>query len=109
MRAASRASNACIDCIDCADPYARTMWWAQVLEDFTIDRSWEMTPADEEYGLVGPDDRFLPFLKVPEPKTVENRMHLCIRPVDRDRDEEVAHILDLGARYVPGADPDDGN
>jgi len=29
---ASRASNFCIDA---ADPYAQTMWWAKVLEDFT--------------------------------------------------------------------------
>ena len=30
---ASRASNFCYDA---ADPYAQTMWWAQVLEDFTL-------------------------------------------------------------------------
>ncbi len=130
----SRVSNVCLDA---ADPYAQTLWWAQVLEDFTVDESWEMEPGDEEAGLVGPDDRFLLFLKVPEPKTVKNRMHLCVRPVERDRDAEVERILGLGAtlvddrrngdkgwavladpegnefcvltRYVPGTDPDDGN
>jgi hypothetical protein len=129
---ASRASNVCIDA---ADPYAQTVWWAQVLEDFTVDESWEMTADDDECGLVGPDDRFLLFLKVPEPKTVKNRMHLCLRPVDRERDAEVDRILGLGAtlvddrragdkgwavladpegnefcvltRYRPGTDPDD--
>jgi hypothetical protein len=94
---ASRASNFCIDA---ADPYAQTLWWAQVLEDFRIDDSWEMTPGDEECGLVGPDDRFLLFLKVPEPKTVKNRMHICLRPTDRSRDEEVDRILGLGAALV---------
>src|SRR6478752_5289770 len=94
---ASRASNFCIDA---ADPYAQTMWWAQVLEDFTVDDSWEMKPDDEECGLVGPDDRFLLFLKVPEPKTVKNRMHVCLRPTDRSRDEEVDRILGLGATLV---------
>jgi Glyoxalase-like domain len=94
---ASRASNFCIDA---ADPYAQTMWWAEVLEDFTIEDDWEMKPDDEECGLAGPDDRFLLFLKVPEPKTVKNRMHICLRPTDRSRDEEVDRILDLGATLV---------
>ncbi len=94
---ASRASNFCIDA---ADPYAQTLWWDQVLEDFTIDPSWEIQPDDEECGLVGPDDRFLLFLKVPEPKTVKNRMHVCLRPTDRDRDAEIERVLGLGATLV---------
>ena len=94
---ASRASNFCIDA---ADPYAQTLWWAQVLEDFRVEDSWEMGPDDEECGLVGPDDRYLLFLKVPEPKTVKNRMHLCLRPTDRSRDEEIERIVGLGATVV---------
>jgi hypothetical protein len=90
----SRASNFCIDA---ADPYAQTMWWAEVLEDFTVDDSWAMKPEDDECGLTGPDDRYLLFLRVPEPKQVKNRMHLCLRPTDRSRDEEVERILALGA------------
>jgi Glyoxalase-like domain len=94
---ASRASNFCIDA---ADPYAQTLWWAQVLEDFTVDDSWDMKAGDEECGLSGPDDRSLLFLKVPEPKTVKNRMHLCLRPTDRSRDDEIDRILVLGATLV---------
>jgi hypothetical protein len=40
------------------------------------------------------------FLKVPEPKTIKNRVHICVRPVDRSRDEEVERLLGLGARLV---------
>ena len=96
---ASRASNFCIDA---ADPYAQTLWWAQVLDDFVIDHDDEegAGPGMDEWGLVGPDDRFLLFLKVPEPKTVKNRMHLCVRPTDRSREEEVERILGLGATMV---------
>ncbi len=94
---ASRASNFCIDA---ADPYAQTMWWAEVLEDFTVDDSWAMKPDDDECGLSGPDSRYLLFLKVPEPKSVKNRMHLCLRPTDRTRDEEIDRILGLGATLV---------
>jgi hypothetical protein len=96
-----------------------------------------MKPDDEECGLTGPDDRYLLFLKVPEPKTVKNRMHICLRPTDRSRDDEIARILGLGATlvddlrkgergwavladpegnefcvltpYQPGSDPDDGS
>ena len=96
---ASRASNFCIDA---HDPYAQTMWWAEVLEDFRLPTEAEgpNEPGEEECGLVGPDDRYLLFLKVPEPKTVKNRMHICLRPTDRSRDEEVDRVLGLGATLV---------
>ena len=95
---ASRTSNFCIDA---HDPYAQAHWWAQVLDDFRLDPGEEeMGPDDDECWLVGPDDRELIFLRVPEPKTVKNRMHLCLRPTDRSREEEVDRILALGATVV---------
>ncbi|MGI8767931.1 MAG: VOC family protein [Propionibacteriaceae bacterium] len=93
---ASRASNFCIDA---ADPYAQTMWWAQVLDDFVLPDT-EQQPGEDECGLEGQGDRFLLFLKVPEAKTVKNRMHICLRPTDRTRDEEVDRIVGLGATVV---------
>ena len=94
---ASRSSNFCIDA---HDPYAQVQWWAQVLDDFRLDDLGEMTPDDEECWLNGPDGRELIFLRVPEPKTVKNRMHLCVRPTDRSREEEVDRLLGLGATMV---------
>jgi hypothetical protein len=90
---ASRTSNFCIDA---ADPWAQVHWWAQVLDDFVLDES-EMGPDDEECWLSGPDGRELIFLRVPEPKTIKNRMHVCVRPTDRSREEEVDRLLALGA------------
>jgi len=82
--------------IDAHDPRAQVAWWAQVLDDFE--------PADgqtdDEAELVGPAGRCLIFIRVPEPKTVKNRMHMCLRPVDRGRDEEVDRVLGLGATMV---------
>jgi hypothetical protein len=37
---------------------------------------------------------------VPEGKTVKNRLHLDVNPTDREQDEEVRRLLDLGARYA---------
>jgi Glyoxalase-like domain len=93
---ASQTSNFCIDA---ADPYAQTMWWKDVLEDFRLTDE-DQKPGDEECGLEAPDGHWLLFLKVPEPKTVKNRMHICLRPTDRTRDEEIERLLGLGATIV---------
>lgn len=96
----SRTSNFCIDA---RDPRAQVAWWAQVLDDFDPDGDG----TEDEAELRGPAGRWLIFLRVPEPKTVKNRMHLCLRPVDRSRDEEVERLLGLGATLV--SDPRDGD
>lgn len=92
---ASRTANLCLDA---ADPIAQAHWWAQVLDDFALDPRGVMTR--EEAELIGPGGRCLEFLLVPEPKTVKNRMHLCLRPVDTTCDAEVERITDLGATIV---------
>jgi len=90
---ASRTANFCIDS---HDPRAQVAWWAQVLDDFEPDDE----STDDEAGLRGPAGRWLLFLRVPEPKQVKNRMHMCLRPVDRTRDEEISRLLGLGATIV---------
>ena len=90
---ASRTANFCIDA---HDPRAQVAWWAQVLDDFEPDDE----STDDEAGLRGPAGRWLLFLRVPEPKQVKNRMHMCLRPVDRTRDEEISRLLGLGATIV---------
>jgi hypothetical protein len=37
---------------------------------------------------------------VQEGKTIKNRLHLDVSPTDRDQDEEVRRLLDLGARHA---------
>lgn len=93
----SRISNICLDA---ADPYTQTLWWAQVLTDFSIDQGAGMSPDDEECGLTDAEGRSLLFLKVLEPKSGKNRMHLCISSVDGDRDSEVDRIVGLGATVI---------
>ncbi len=103
---ASRTSNFCIDA---GDPYAQTMWWAKVLDDHHLPEGDDQSPGDEECGLEGPDGRYLLFLKVHEPKAVKNRMHICLRPTDRGRDEEVERVLGLGATLVNDLRKPDGS
>lgn len=83
---------------DAHDPYAQTVWWDQILEDFTIGDEDE--PGDDECGLESPGDQAVLFLRVPEPKTVKNRLHLCLTAATGDRNSEVDRILGLGATIV---------
>lgn len=91
----SRIANICFDA---HDPYAQTTWWNQVLEDFTMGE--EDQPGDEECGLEGPDQQAVLFLRVPEHKTVKNRMHLCLVAADGTRDTEIDRLIALGATVV---------
>jgi hypothetical protein len=89
--------------IDCAEPKALARFWCSVL-DYEV--------QDEDDGLVtigppavadgknhpGPVPPMLTFAHVPEAKTVKNRLHVDVNPTDREQDEEVRRLLDLGAR-----------
>jgi predicted enzyme related to lactoylglutathione lyase len=81
--------------IDCADPAALAAFWAEVLNYKTL-------PGDDpdEAAIVPKDGHGtqILFMRVPEGKSVKNRLHLDLRP--EDRDQEVERILALGARKV---------
>ncbi len=86
---------------DCADPHKLAEFWCAVL-DFVV------LASDDEGVKIGPSDpaqnnSALPellFLRVPEGKTVKNRLHLDINPVGIDQADEVARLLNLGAKHV---------
>ena len=40
------------------------------------------------------------FVTIPESKTVKNRLHIDVSPIDSDQATEVDRILSLGARHV---------
>ena len=94
---ASRTENVCFDA---HDPAAQARWWAEVVTDFVLPSVEEQADYDEEAWLDAPDGRSLIFCRVPEAKTVKNRMHLCLVPTDRSREEEVDRLLGLGATMV---------
>jgi predicted enzyme related to lactoylglutathione lyase len=90
--------------VDCADPYRLATFWSQVLD---LPVGAQDGPADDEVGIGLGDGEELLFLRVPEPKTVKNRMHLCLRP-RTTRDEEVDRLLAIGASVVDDRRADDG-
>ena len=106
--------------IDSADPHAQADWWAEAL-------GWQVEPQDEAFirrmvdagqavesdttnhrgalvwavgaAITSPDPgrpRVL-FQRVPEPKTVKNRVHLDVHVGAERREAEVARLLGLGA------------
>jgi hypothetical protein len=85
---------------DCADPYRLAGFWSQVT-GYREDPDNGNAPADPEALLLGPDGQpNLLFIRVPEAKTVKNRVHLDLMPTQHTRDQEVARLLELGATTV---------
>ncbi|WP_445401604.1 VOC family protein [Streptomyces sp. LE64] len=78
---------------DCADPYALASFWARALDGRLGD---DDHPGDPEAQVVSAGVGLL-FIRVPEGKTVKNRVHLDLQPQDRTRDEEVERLVALGA------------
>ena len=96
-------STICNTSVDCADPHALAEFWSQVL-GLPIS---EGSPGDDEVGIALGGDQYLLFIRVPEPKTVKNRVHLCLQP-DGPRDAEVDRLLGIGASLVADLRNTDG-
>jgi catechol 2,3-dioxygenase-like lactoylglutathione lyase family enzyme len=94
--------------IDCADPAKVAGFWSQVT-GFREDPENPNLPDDEEWLLLGPAGapRLL-FIRVPEGKTVKNRVHLDVQPTERTRDAEVEWLLGLGATLLADHRKPDG-
>ena len=89
-------------CIDCADPAGLARFWSEAL-------GWPVTSEEPDEVEIQPKNRpnglDILFLKVPEAKTVKNRLHIDLRPDDRDA--EVARLEGIGARRADvGQGPD---
>ncbi len=101
---------------DCADPAGLAAFWAEALGYRLQDppkgfESWEQAleamgvppeSRNDASALVDPEGSGprLYFQRVPEGKTVKNRLHIDVNPADREQDEEVRRLLDLGARHA---------
>ena len=92
--------------VDAHDPAALAQWWADAL-------GWRITESEPDEVVLeppagSPEDGVaadILFLRVPEPKSVKNRLHLDLRPDDQAA--EVARFEAMGARRVDVGQPDD--
>ncbi|MFI6150313.1 VOC family protein [Streptomyces sp. NPDC051109] len=91
--------------IDCADAYGLARFWSGVT-GCPLDPA--AAPGDRETQVLSAQGPVLYFNQVPEPKTVKNRMHLCLRP-ETSRDREVDRLLGLGAALVADHRNPDGS
>jgi predicted enzyme related to lactoylglutathione lyase len=87
--------------IDARDPRALGEFWAAAL-------GWQILAAlpeeDDEEVIVGANEQAYPglcILRVPEPKTIKNRLHLDLAPDDADdKEAEIERLIALGATRV---------
>lgn len=89
---------------DCDDPLAVAAFWAEAL-GLPIDQG---PPAPSPFfasigrqGKTGPGPAMM-FIKVPEAKTVKNRVHLDLEADDKAA--EVERLLSLGATWIHDKD-----
>ncbi|MFC9693881.1 VOC family protein [Kribbella sp. NPDC056951] len=81
--------------IDAENPYELAQFWSTTT-------GWPLgegdEPGDDEVLVEAPAPvPGLLFIRVPESKTVKNRVHIDWVPTERTRDEEVERLLGLGA------------
>jgi predicted enzyme related to lactoylglutathione lyase len=82
--------------IDCADPLSQAEFWSQVLgRPVNPGANGEDAAIDPTSPSSGPR---LAFHKVPEPKTVKNRLHLDL--ITEQFDWESKRLTDLGATPI---------
>ncbi len=85
------------------EPYDLAQFWSRVVG---APVSEDDRPGADECLVAGTPG--LLFVRVPEAKTLKNRVHLDLQPTDRTRDEEVARLLGLGATQVADLRRPDG-
>ncbi|WP_110205702.1 VOC family protein [Nocardioides daejeonensis] len=95
--------------IDCAEPASLAKFWCAALGYSVLDATDDLVEigperrADAELLAVVRRQPVAPslfFARVPEGKTLKNRLHLDLSPIDRPQTEEVARLEALGARRV---------
>ncbi|MFF8259140.1 VOC family protein [Streptomyces virginiae] len=91
--------------VDCADAYELARFWSSVTGRPLHP---DVKPGDRETLVLLAEGPVLYFNQVPEPKTIKNRIHLCLRP-RTTRDQEVERLLGLGATFVADHREPDGS
>ena len=83
--------------IDCRDPERVAQFWGAVLGYDITDRGPE---GEIEISGGVPGAPTLVFVRVPEGKTLKNRIHIDVNPTETDQSNELRRLIRLGARRV---------
>ncbi|HEY6537762.1 MAG TPA: VOC family protein [Candidatus Dormibacteraeota bacterium] len=94
--------------VDCRDPLSLARWWAETLgyevgepapEGWVGITSSAGRPSERDHRAAAQVPTVV-FVPVPEPKTLKNRVHLDIWPIDQTQAAEVTWLEGRGARRV---------
>ncbi|WP_293699614.1 VOC family protein [uncultured Agrococcus sp.] len=96
--------------VDSHDTQTQARWWAEVLdwevifdtpdEAVIIPRGMSPEPTEtlDEWLKAG---QGMVFVKVPEDKSVKNRLHIDLAPhTSQDRDAEIERLVGMGAKHI---------
>ena len=93
--------------MDCRDLETMTTFWSQALgyQEIGSGDGWvAIGPGGDQPTAEALRHRAQPpnlaFVAVPEHKTVKNRLHLDLTPIDRSQADEVDRLVALGARTI---------
>ncbi|WP_327282263.1 MULTISPECIES: VOC family protein [unclassified Streptomyces] len=93
---------------DALDPYKVATFWSAAT-GFPIHPD---DAEDDDEILVDPGQPGVPgllFIRVPDAKSMKNRVHLDIQPPSGTRDETVERLIGLGAKLVDDRRREDGS
>jgi len=86
--------------VDCANAYQLSEFWKRVLGYVDVEGD-PNEPGHEECMILDPaSGHHVLFIEVPEAKSGKNRLHLDLRPRERDQAGEVDWLLATGASVV---------
>lgn len=84
--------------LDCREPRELARFWSQVLGYRIVDDGVDEVEIAPPQGAASPVT--LMFQRSDDPKSNKLRLHLDVNPTDRDQDEELARLLELGAKQI---------
>jgi hypothetical protein len=84
--------------LDCRDPHLLAEFWSQVLGYRIVDKDEDAVEIGPPEGTPSPVT--LLFSRSDDPKHDKLRLHIDVNATDRSQDEELARLLDLGARQI---------
>jgi catechol 2,3-dioxygenase-like lactoylglutathione lyase family enzyme len=90
--------------LDCRDPGKLARFWSEVLGYRIVhegpDEVEIASPAPAAPSQGAPSPVTLLFLRSDDPKHDKLRLHIDVSATDRTQDEELARLLELGARHI---------